>query len=116
MRAIGHHGVTDQERRVGNEFEINLSVEVPNAYKAMASDNLSDTINYAELVEIVKHEMSVPSRLIENVAGRIRDAIMQRWGLMSADKPYVAGGNITIAKLAPPIAAQLSSVSFTCKW
>ena len=37
----------------------------------METDELSATINYAELYEIIKEEMAIPSKLLEHVAGRI---------------------------------------------
>lgn len=110
LRLTGRHGMLEQERRVGNEFELNIELDVPCSEQAMASDSIDDTVNYAEVVEIAKHEMAIPSKLIEAVAGRIKNAIAARFG----DK--VSAGKITISKLAPPIAAQLGSVSFTCRW
>ncbi len=110
LRLLGRHGVAEQERRVGNEFEINIRLDVPTSNRAMTTDLLDDTINYARVVEIVRDEMSHPSALIEAVAGRIRRRL-------DAEFPgLIAGGEITIAKLAPPIPVQLSSVSFATRW
>lgn len=110
LRLAGRHGVLDQERVVGNEFELCIELVVPASERAMQSDSIDDTVNYAEVVEIAKHEMSIPSKLIEAVAGRIKNAIIGRYGSM------IAAGSITISKLAPPIPAQLASVSYTCTW
>lgn len=110
LRLTGRHGVLDQERIVGNEFEINIELVVPISERAMLTDSIDDTVNYAEVVQIAKHEMSVPSKLIEAVAGRIKNAIIARYGAV------VEAGSITISKLAPPIPAQLKCVSYTCKW
>lgn len=109
LRLQAHHGVLDQERRVGNTFEISLRIDVPSADKAAAADDLGLTVNYAEIVSIIKDEMRIPSRLIENVAFRIARAIRGRFGEM------IESGEITVAKLAPPIPAQLEKVSYTCK-
>lgn len=110
LRLNGRHGVLDQERRVGNEFEIDIELVVPASEQAMLTDSLTDTVNYAEVVMMAKREMSIPSKLIEAVAGRIKNAIIDRYGSM------IAAGSITISKLAPPIPAQLASVSYTCTW
>lgn len=104
------HGVLAQERRVGNEFIVDVELDVPCAAKAEDSDALADTINYAEVVEIVRKQMSVPSKLLEHVAGRIRRAVSDRY------PGIVAGGRITIKKPAPPIAAQIGYVSYTTEW
>lgn len=108
LRLRAAHGVTEQERRVGNDFEVSVWVDVPRSERASVTDCLDDTINYAELVEIVKEQMSVPSVLIEHVAGRIARAVRSKYGVM------ISGGEVTVSKLAPPISAQLHSVSFTC--
>lgn len=110
LRLMARHGVMEQERRVGNEFEVDISLTVPMADRAMLTDSLEDTVNYARVVEIVKEEMSMPSRLIEAVAGRIRRRIADEFG------PAVQRGSITISKIAPPISAQLQKVSFTTTW
>ncbi len=104
---MGRHGVLDQERRVGNVFEISISIDVPSADSAAETDNLDLTVNYAEVVEIVKREMREPSKLIESVAWRIACAIKRRYG------EVVASGTVTVAKLAPPIPAEMDSVSYT---
>ena len=110
LRLLGRHGVAEQERRVGNEFQVDIRLDVPCSDRAMASDSLADTINYARVVELVREEMSHPSALIEAVAGRIRRRL-------DAEFPgLIVSGEITVAKLAPPIPAQLTSVAFTTRW
>lgn len=104
------HGVLAQERRVGNDFVVDIELDVPGSTKAEESDALSDTVNYAEIVEIVRREMSEPSKLLENVAGRIRCAICVRY------PGIVCGVKITIKKPAPPIAAQIGYVAYTTEW
>lgn len=110
LKVYARHGVYEQERKVGNDFEVDLHLDVPRSDDAMASDCLADTINYAEAVEIIKGEMAMPSRLLEHVAGRIRRRLEQAY------PGQIAGGALTVAKLAPPISAELSSVSFTSRW
>lgn len=107
LRLMGRHGVLDQERRVGNEFEVNICLDVPTADKAAETDSLELTVNYAEVIELVKNEMRIPSRLIEAVACRIAKSIKGKYG------EAVAGGSVTVAKLAPPLQAELESVSYT---
>lgn len=65
-----NHGFYDQENRVGNTFIIDLKVNINNK-KSLDTDELSDTVSYADLYEIIKKEMSIPSKLLEHVAGRI---------------------------------------------
>ena len=104
----GHHGVAMQERVVGNRFEISLRLRYP-AQEALSSDNVADTLNYAEVIETVKSEMAVPSDLIEHVAGRIREALIKRF-------PKIEGGWIKVAKLCPPCGVQLAEAACVVEW
>ncbi len=101
------HGVAEQERRVGNTFRLSLSVEVPDSEQAMTSDCLTDTINYAEVVEIMRRSMLRPRALIEAAAGDIIRSLRETYG------SKITAGTLTIEKLAPPIPAQMESVGFT---
>lgn len=109
LKLTAYHGVMPQERKVGNEFTVDITLKV-DADKAMLSDDITDTVNYAEVVDIVKIQMAVPSKLLEHAAWRIRKALTDRFGTL------IYGGSVSIAKMAPPISAQLHSVSFTTQW
>lgn len=70
VRLYAYHGVMEQERRVGGWYTLTVVIDYP-FLTALDSDNVADTLNYAEVLDIVKQEMAVPSNLIEHVAGRI---------------------------------------------
>lgn len=110
LKIHAYHGLFEQERKVGNDFEVNVTLDVPSADDAMASDSIDDTINYAHIVEIIKREMSVRSNLIEAVVGRIKTGIVEEYPIQ------VVGGEIEVCKLSPPLKAQLDSVSYTYRW
>ncbi len=103
MKFHAHHGVMPQERRVGNDFEVTVCLQYP-LDKAAISDDLADTLNYAEVYETVAAEMATPSQLLEHVAGRIIRALSTRF-------PQIEGGTVTVAKLTPPFKCQMSAVS-----
>lgn len=110
LRLRACHGVLEQERALGNVYEVTVSLTYPPALAAAESDDLSATINYAEVVEIVKRQMAEPSRLLEHVCGRMRRALMLKY-------PAVTKGKVTVTKLLPPIAgAQLAGASATLSW
>lgn len=109
LRIRAHHGVLESERRVGNIFELDIELRC-DLSEAMATDSLDATINYAAVVDIVKREMAVPSDLLEHVLWRLRRAIGE------AFPGKIAGGSIRLAKLAPPIAAELESVAVRTFW
>ena len=97
VRFYSFHGVMPQEQKVGGEFLVDLRVGYP-IEKAMETDEVSDTLNYAELYALVKQEMETPSRLLEHVAGRIARAIQERF-------PQVSSINLKITKKNPPMGA-----------
>ena len=72
--------------------------------KAMQSDDVEDTLNYAELYQLVQREMAVPSKLLEHVAGRIVKAI-------GKDFPDVTSIDLKLTKLNPPMGADCAGAS-----
>ena len=97
VRFYAFHGVMPQERRVGGDFDVDLRVGYP-LERAMESDEVADTLNYAALYELVKQEMQQPSKLLEHVAGRIVTAI-------SRALPKATSIDLTLTKLNPPMGA-----------
>jgi dihydroneopterin aldolase len=95
MRFYAFHGVCSQEKAVGNHFLVSLSLTA-SLDRAAASDDLDDTINYADVYETVKREMDVPSRLVEHVAARIISSLKNRF-------PQILETELSLSKLNPPI-------------
>jgi len=88
---------------VGNDYEVTLRVGY-DVGKAMESDDVADTMNYAELLEVVRREMAIPSNLIEHVAGRIGKAVLQQW-------PQATSVEVKLTKLNPPMGADCDGAS-----
>lgn len=103
MRFYAYHGVAPQENIVGNTFIVDLLLTT-SADKSLLSDNLKDTINYAEAYETVKQEMSRPSKLLEHIAGRILYALKNRF-------PQLKAIRIKISKLNPPFGGEVHSAA-----
>ena len=107
MRFYAYHGVMEQERRVGGEYGVSLVVEV-DLTQAIATDDVADTVNYAELYELVKREMAVSSKLLEHVAGRIGQSAMDKFDRITAL-------TIRVTKLNPPMGADCNGASVEIK-
>ena len=103
VRFHAFHGVMPQERQVGADFLLDLRVGYPLA-KAMQSDEVDDTLNYAALYQVVSGEMAVPSKLLEHVAGRIAESIRQTF-------PQVTSIDLELTKLNPPMGADCEGAS-----
>lgn len=91
------HGVLPQERKVGNDYQVSLRIGY-DISRAMVSDDVNDTLNYAEVYQLMSQEMSVPSALLERVAGRIGDRLFRKF-------PAIQSIDLTIIKVNPPMGA-----------
>ena len=103
MRFYAYHGVMEQERRVGGEYLVSLQVET-DLSRAVLSDSVADTINYAQLYDVVRHEMAEPSQLLEHVAGRIGQRVLDRF-------PQVTALTVSVTKCNPPMGADSKGAS-----
>ncbi len=103
MKFYAFHGVAQQERKVGNQFIVDLCLTVDVA-QALDSDDLCDTINYAEVYKIVKQEMMQPSNLLETVAGRIVKALQFHF-------QQIQHISVKVAKLNPPFGGDVYSAA-----
>ena len=63
-------GVSEEEQINGNDFTVNISFEADTQTPGM-SDNIEDAIDYSIVYELIKQEMNISAKLIENVAYRI---------------------------------------------
>lgn len=85
----------EQERSVGADFLVSVEAECENELSTI-TDKLTDTISYADMAEVVKQEMQIPSQLLEHAAGRIGRRLL-------ADFPTLSQVTVRLTKLAPPI-------------
>lgn len=99
VRFHAFHGVMPQETKVGADFIVNLRIGYP-LEQAMESDEVGDTLNYAEVYDLVKQEMKQPSKLLEHVAGRIVQTISKHF-------PSVTSIDLTLMKQNPPMGADI---------
>ena len=107
MHFYAYHGVMEQERSVGGEYSVSLTVET-DLTEAVRTDDVADTINYAALYEIVKSEMAVPSKLLEHVAGQIGQRIMETF-------ERITTLTIKVTKVNPPMGADCKGASVELK-
>ena len=93
-----YHGVMPQEQLTGNVYLVSVSAQYP-IDKAIITDDVQHTLNYAMVYDIVKEEMGISSKLVEHVAGRIAQHLMKQFADISAVQ-------VRITKLNPPMGAQ----------
>ncbi|AGL21384.1 dihydroneopterin aldolase [Actinoplanes sp. N902-109] len=107
LRVRGHHGVFDFERRDGQDFVIDVDLELDLA-PAAASDEVTDTVHYGELAgrlaEVVAGD---PVNLIEKLADRLVAVCL-------ADQ-RVHAATVTVHKPQAPIPHEFADVAVTLR-
>lgn len=98
-----YHGVMPQERKVGAEFLLSIRVGYDFS-NAMHTDEVCDTLSYAEVYQLVKQEMKQPSALLEHVAGRIMNTLVEHF-------PTIKSIDLSLTKLNPPMGADCKGAS-----
>ena len=93
-----YHGVMPQEQLTGNDYLVSVSAQYP-IDKAITTDDVQHTLNYAMVYDIVKEEMGISSKLVEHVAGRIAQHLMKQFADISAVQ-------VRVTKLNPLMGAQ----------
>ena len=105
LRVRGRHGVFDFERADGQDFVVDVTLELDTA-PAAASDELSDTIHYGELAQALAAVVSgEPVNLLETLAARLVEVCL-------ADS-RVAAATVTVHKPQAPIPLTFGDVAVT---
>ena len=99
-----HHGVYEEERRVMNSFEVNLSVSYMENNPVF--ERIADTISYVNLFKIVQEKMKEPVYLLEKICQGIILNIKHQY-------PTVSEIRISIFKLQAPIEHFVGKVGVT---
>lgn len=103
IRVYAYHGCLIEEGKIGSDYRVDLSVKA-DLSKSSKSDDLKDTVDYVHLNKIVKEEMAIRSKLLEEVAKRILDRIMDE--ILMVKIAYVA-----VSKINPPIGGNVAMVT-----
>lgn len=105
LRFYAYHGAEPQEAIVGAWYTVDISIKT-DATLAVQSDDLNGTINYAKVTEIIKQQMEIRSALLEHVAGRITNALLDAF-------PAIHSLTIKVSKENPPVCATCASSGFS---
>ena len=103
MEFQANHGVLEHEKMLGNTFLVTVVMEV-HTDKAGITDLLEDTINYQLVYQSIRKQIDIPSNLIEHVAHRIAEKLMNKF-------MKVQGLKLTLSKMNPPLGGKVEKVS-----
>ena len=103
VKIYAYHGVLPEENIIGTYYILNAEIHT-DLWKAAVSDDLNDTISYADINEIIHNEMKIQSKLLEHVAGRIIAKINEKFNQISYIK-------LRITKTSPPMKGEMKGAS-----
>ncbi|UQX88916.1 dihydroneopterin aldolase [Jatrophihabitans telluris] len=107
LRVRGFHGVFDFERREGQDFVVDVELELSTS-RAAATDDIVDTVHYGELAESLAAVIAgEPVNLLETLADRLMTVCL-------ADT-RVAAATVTVHKPSAPIPLAFTDVAVTIR-
>lgn len=75
----GYHGVADFEKKNGQLFVMDITAEL-DLTSARQSDDLNDTVNYAEMIDTIRKVfLSEKNDLIEHAAERVAATLIETY-------------------------------------
>jgi 7,8-dihydroneopterin aldolase/epimerase/oxygenase len=95
LHFFAFHGLYSEEKKTGNEFEVNL--EVSYLPSSGTITDISDTVNYVQLYDLLKAEMQKPRHLLETFVMEVTEQIHDSFS-------QIKKVEISITKLHAPIA------------
>ena len=107
IKALGTIGVLPEEQERAQPFEVDVLLE-SDLSKPGQTDELTDTVNYAEIVEVVVNVITGENhQLLERVAQRLADETLRLQGVEAV--------TISIRKLRPPVPHLLDHSAVTIR-
>ena len=90
-----HHGVSDAEQEIGQRLEFDVSFDVPDC-DAVLTDRIEDTIDYAEVCDVVALAATERSyRTLERLCRVVGERLIERFGCETVQ--------VRAAKPEPPL-------------
>jgi dihydroneopterin aldolase len=103
IRIYAYHGCLLEEGKIGSDYRVDIKVKA-NLETSAKSDELADTVDYVHLNKIVKEEMAIRSKLLEHVADRILNRVLE-------EIPMVQTADVSVSKINPPIGGNVEKVT-----
>ena len=103
IRVYAYHGCLPEEGKIGGEYVVDVRIETDFA-SAEQSDELTDTVDYCVVHDVVKAEMAIRSKLIEHVARRIGTGLRLHY-------PKVSSFMVRVTKINPPMNGVVDNVN-----
>ena len=102
IKLYAYHGCLDEEALIGGHYIVDVYMQT-NFSEASQTDDLTKTIDYCAVYEIAKKEMAIRAKLIEQVAVRIHQSIVNNFRTIIKAK-------VRLTKLNPPMNGNVEKV------
>ena len=107
IQVYANHGCLDEEAKIGGRYTVDVKMTCDFSEAAL-NDDLSKTIDYCDVANIVYQEMAIRSKLIEQVGQRMLCRML-------AELPFLQNIELKLTKHQPPIPGEVNSVSVVFK-
>ena len=101
-------GYYTEEQKIGTLFLVNLEIETDFSGTEV-EDELHRTVNYEDMVAVIRTEMAVPAKLIEHAAHRIKNGIIR----LSPSVSYI---RLELKKQRPVLALRTASANIIIEY
>ena len=102
IKIYAYHGCLEEEAKIGSWYRVDVEVKA-DLKKSAKTDDLNDTVDYVHLNHIVKQEMAIRSKLLEEVGQRILDRFFKEISLIKK-------AQVAVSKINPPIGGNVEEV------
>lgn len=103
IKLYAFHGCLEEEGKIGSHYIVDVEIETDFS-EAAKTDDLSKTIDYVIVYNIVKQQMAIRSKLIEHVGQRIIEELKKEFGRLKKVE-------VKVTKLNPPMNGAVERVS-----
>lgn len=103
IQVYAYHGCLQEEGLIGTNYTVDVLMET-DFTTAAQTDDLTQTIDYVVVYQIVKKQMAIRSNLIEQVGQRIVDELKNTFATLKSLE-------VKVTKLNPPMNGNVEKVS-----
>jgi dihydroneopterin aldolase len=93
IKLFGYHGVYAEERKKGTQFVVDVYVHTE-VNASVDSDDLSHTVDYQTIYDLVCETMAKPSSLLEKLAYQIASQVLNAFS-------HIDGVTVKVRKIKP---------------
>jgi dihydroneopterin aldolase len=103
IKVYAYHGCLEEESKIGTNYTVDVLMETDFS-EAAKTDDLEKTIDYVIVYTIVKTQMAIRSKLIEQVGQRIVDELKKQFDTLKKVE-------VKVTKINPPMNGNVERVS-----